>query len=304
MSISIVQNHFPLFKFDGRDKWLYNPVLKKRFKNRPEERVRLQWVEFLLNKTNWKSSRIGFETPVNLRQKDYALRADLVLYDSDLKPLILIECKADQVSLKSGSAEQAARYNSEVGAQYLILSNGVTDLFYHKKGEMLQLNELPFLLRSHSDVESSREALYWANRGFCDRDGSLNHLLNSFWAEHEGSKIRYLNFRDSVLPLPMDHYYRIYTTGDSEKLAVGFLGFEGYGSFLIAILNQKEINEALLIVNMDDLLKGQKNAGKVYRHGKVEEHTIREKFSELLKHSHPWNHETLKDEIMKFFYVE
>ena len=301
MSLSIVRNHFHIFKFDGRVKWLYNPVLKKRFKNRPEERVRLQWVEFLLNQTNWKGSRIGFETAVNLRQEEHALRADLILYDSKLKPLILIECKADQISLGSGSAEQAAKYNSEVGAKFVILSNGVSDLFFHKDGKKMHLNELPIQILKRSEFESSRKARYWSDRGFCGSEKFSTDLLHNFWADHEGSKIRYLNFRDSLLPLPMDHYYRINTIGESEKLAVGFIGFEGIGSFLIVVFNQKGINEALFTMNLDQLFLEKKKAGKVYKKGHIEECEITEKLCDLLKQFRPDYHQKLTDEIMKFF---
>jgi hypothetical protein len=83
---SIAIHHFPLIIPQPGEKYLYNPVLKKRFKNRPEERVRLRWVEYLLHQTEWPKSRIGFEAPVSLPQEENTLRADLVLYNRDFSP--------------------------------------------------------------------------------------------------------------------------------------------------------------------------------------------------------------------------
>ncbi|HMB41744.1 MAG TPA: type I restriction enzyme HsdR N-terminal domain-containing protein, partial [Balneolaceae bacterium] len=122
--------HFPQVIIEDGQKWLFNPVLKKRFKNRPEERVRLQWVDFLLNQTDWNKNRIGFETPVQLRREDRALRADLLLYSDDVAPYALIECKSDQIKLSDSTAVQAARYNSLLHAPYIILTNGREDLVY------------------------------------------------------------------------------------------------------------------------------------------------------------------------------
>lgn len=301
MNISVVKYQFPIFKFDQHGKWLYNPVLKKRFKNRPEERVRLQWVEFLLNQTEKKSSRIGFETPVKLRQEEHAVRADLILYNSKLEPEVLIECKAEQVSLMSGSAEQAARYNSEVGAEYIILSNGVKDLYYSKKGEMLGLDELPIVVHKNFDGEMERSGQYWADRGFCGPEPVHVELLNRFWTRHEESEIRYLNFKESVLPIPMEHYYRLYRIEDSGKLAVGFLGGIGRESYMVAVLNERGVNEAVAVLELNQFQEQKKGSVTIYKKEGVTRGDGTNGIRDLLDNFLQTNHQELTVEIMKFF---
>ncbi len=301
MNISVAKYHFPVFKVQQPEKWLYNPVLKKRFKNRPEERVRLQWVEFLVNQTNWKSSRIGFEAPVKLRQEENAVRADLVLYDSKLKPQILIECKADHVSLGKGSAQQASRYNSEIGAEYIVLSNGVSDYIYHQNGDKLNFENLPIELNLSEQTGSERNAEYWSERGFCDLYSVQAEVLNNFYAHHNGSEIRYLNFKDSILTIPMDHYYRIYRTGESEKLAVGFLGYREKGSYLVVVLNQKGVNEALALLNLDQLLNQNRNEVTVYRKNNVVQYDVKKHLREILKKFRMTDHSDFTQELLKFF---
>src|SRR5690625_4991616 len=119
-----MQHYYPEFILDGNQKWLFNPILKRRFKNLPEERIRLQWVDYLLENKLWQRSRIGFETPVKSADPESVLRADLVLYDQEFRPEILIECKAESIALTEATAEQAARYNRELGARKIILTNG------------------------------------------------------------------------------------------------------------------------------------------------------------------------------------
>lgn len=301
MNISVAKYHFPVFKINQLDKWLYNPVLKKRYRNRPEERVRLQWVEFLINQTSWKSSRIGFEASVKLRQEENALRADLILYDSKLKARILIECKADNVSLGKGSAQQASRYNSDIGAEFIVLSNGVTDYFYHQNGERLNFEQLPIELNMNKHSGSERTIEYWSDRGFCNLNAVQGEVLNYFYSHHEDSEIRYLNFKDSILSIPMDHYYRIYKTGETEKLAVGFLGFKEAGSYLVVILNKKGVNEALAVLNLEHVLNQNRSDVAVYRKNEIDHVTVNEKIRELLRKFRPTDHQELIQELLKIF---
>lgn len=261
----------------------------------------MQWVEFLLNQTDKKSSRIGFETPVKLKQEENAVRADLILYNSRLEPEVLIECKAEQVSLGSGSAEQAARYNSEVGAKYIILSNGVKDLYYSNEGEQLGLNELPIVVHKNIDSEMKRTGRYWFDRGFCGPEPIHVELLNRFWTRHEESEIRYLNFKDTVLPIPMEHYYRIYKFEDSGKLAVGFLGGIGSESYLIAVLNVRGVNEAVAVLALNQFQEKKKGCVTIYKKEGAAHKDGTNELRDLLENFRQTDHQELTVEIMKFF---
>jgi hypothetical protein len=58
-------------------------------------------------------------------------------------PKILIECKAPGVKLTEKTFEQIARYNSVIGAQEIILSNGLQHIF--AVWENNEYRFLPFL---------------------------------------------------------------------------------------------------------------------------------------------------------------
>lgn len=80
-----------------------------------------------------------------IRLNDTRKRYDIVVYNSSLKPLLLVECKAPDVPLTKATAEQALRYNLILGVKYLLLSNGVSDLVIRvSEGQRAEfLPELP-----------------------------------------------------------------------------------------------------------------------------------------------------------------
>lgn len=255
---SVGRFHFPQVVFEKQQKKLFNPILKKRFKNRPEERVRLQWVEYLIHETDWNRNRISFESPVSVRQSESPLRADLILYSEDMKPHILIECKSDKVALTGKAGEQIARYNSDLNAPYLILTNGVVDMNYEISGEGVK--EIKHLF-PNANKPFERDSNYWSKRGFSGLPPStqdqnfLSNFLNQFWDDSLNSDIRYLGFQAVHIQLPMDQYYRIFQVDSDTKLAISTLGQSSSESFLVAVLNQKGVNRAISYVNLNKLFE-------------------------------------------------
>ena len=68
---------------------------------------------------------------------DLKKRYDIVVYDKHLKPYLIIECKAPYVELNSLVVEQALRYNLTIKAEMLMISNGVSDLVFNSKNEIV-----------------------------------------------------------------------------------------------------------------------------------------------------------------------
>ncbi|MDX1590919.1 MAG: type I restriction enzyme HsdR N-terminal domain-containing protein [Balneolaceae bacterium] len=258
---------------DGNLYRLYNPILRKRYKNRPEERVRLCWTEFLLHQTGVSRTRIGFETPVQLRQVEKDLRADLVIYTDTLKPKILIECKSESVRLTGETAEQAARYNRKLGASQLVLTNGVEDLWFDYENGLIQESEN----RLEPIADFERPISYWQKRGFCSSVISQNmrewykRLLKTFWSREQSRKIRYLDFKESPLQVPMNHYYRVFEPDPDNRLAVTFAGIGESGNFLIALLNKKGVNQGLFWADLNRAVKNPGYAATIMTSGRQKE---------------------------------
>lgn len=244
-------------------KWLFNPLLKKRYEDRPEERVRLRWTDYLLLEAGWKGTRIAFEAPVRLQKKSSALRADLILYDQNLAPDTLIECKSEQEQLNQQVAEQAGLYNSSVGASTLILTNGLEDLCYIREENRFTVAPLPF---SVGETDWRSRSGYWSGRGFCEEQydiekGWLPELLNRFWDVAE----RPYYLKPALDPnIPSSHYYRIFSLDEEEKLAITFTGTSGSGSWLLALLNRKDKPGKALAVSLNALVESSPDNAVIY----------------------------------------
>ena len=56
-------------------------------------------------------------------------RTDIVVFNSTLKPILIIECKAPEVEINQLTVNQALRYNLELNVASVFLSNGLNHVF-------------------------------------------------------------------------------------------------------------------------------------------------------------------------------
>jgi len=88
----------------------------------PEEWVRQQLLHRLVEQFGFPASLIGVEVSIQVGETNK--RCDAVVYDRNLQPLMLIECKAETVPLTQKTLDQALIYNRRLHVPYLILHNG------------------------------------------------------------------------------------------------------------------------------------------------------------------------------------
>jgi len=92
-------------------------------------------LNYLVAVKKFPASTIAIEKTLVLN--DLKKRYDIVVYDKHLKPYLIIECKAPYVELNSLVVEQALRYNLTIKAEMLMISNGVSDLVFNSKNEIV-----------------------------------------------------------------------------------------------------------------------------------------------------------------------
>lgn len=254
---SIARYHYPPVVWRDGQKRLWNVIHRKSLKNRPEERVRLRVIEFLLN-AGWSKHRISTEENIG-RMRDSSMRTDVVCYDQQFNPRLLIECKAEYIPITDKTAEQTARYNHRVNAPYLLMTNSVQDFWFgidNEKRKIQQLDQLPSLF-SDSSTEQTTDFTYWQNRGFAGNKAStelrrwFNVSSNSFWLNGESSSIRFLEFDNAPPDLNLNHYFRIIPYESNRRLALTTVGTPWGGSRLVAILNKEKRNLAVTEINLD-----------------------------------------------------
>ena len=112
----------------------------------PEEWVRQQLLHRLVEQLGYPASLIAVEVAFHLPSIQGGdggrlLRADAVVYDSAMRPLVLIECKAETVPLTQKTLDQAITYNCKLNVPYLVLHNGVQTIFVN--GNNIYTSGLP-----------------------------------------------------------------------------------------------------------------------------------------------------------------
>jgi hypothetical protein len=101
---------------------VFDAIRKKWVVLTPEEWVRQNIIQFLLKKKQYPASLIAIEKEIKLGE--LKKRCDIVVYNRQSKPWMIIECKEMNVMLSEKTLEQILRYHISLPAQYLIITNG------------------------------------------------------------------------------------------------------------------------------------------------------------------------------------
>ena len=102
---------------------MFDIIRKKFIDVTPEEWVRQHIVHYLIDHKQVPASMLSIEKQLILNNTKR--RTDIVVFNSDLKPLLIIECKAPGVALTQSTINQVLRYNLELNVPFIVLSNGL-----------------------------------------------------------------------------------------------------------------------------------------------------------------------------------
>jgi hypothetical protein len=123
--------HLNLPEFDFRTKIndkgkteIFDSIRKKWLLLTPEEWVRQYFVNFLIEHKKFPASLMAIEK--GLKVNNLAKRTDIVQYNRQGKPIVIVECKAPNIKITEDTFAQAAMYNLQMKVDYLIMTNGIT----------------------------------------------------------------------------------------------------------------------------------------------------------------------------------
>ena len=268
---SIAKHTYPQVVWREGQKKLWNPIHRKSLKNRPEERVRLRIIEYLV-RSGWSKHRITTEEAVG-QLANTSMRTDIICYSQQFEPIILIECKAEHIPISNQTAEQVARYNQNVKAPYLMMTNGQTDFWYEVgKNKVQQLPAMPEIINDEVEYPAY-DYKQWQGRGFAGSKASpelrrwLKELLPHLWQPEPMSRIQFLGFSQQLTDLDLSHYYHVEKVSSQKKVAISTLNTPYGGSRLVAILNENGENRAVLEVNLDLVFDDKKRNSTLYFDG-------------------------------------
>ncbi|HEV2830797.1 MAG TPA: type I restriction enzyme HsdR N-terminal domain-containing protein [Hanamia sp.] len=121
---------------------IFDSIRKKWLLLTPEEWVRQNFIQFLLIKKNYPSSLIAIEKEIKLGE--LKKRCDVVIYNRQSQPWMIIECKEMNVALGERTLEQILRYHITLPAKYLIITNGSYCFGFKKeKDQFFQIDLFP-----------------------------------------------------------------------------------------------------------------------------------------------------------------
>jgi hypothetical protein len=116
---------------------IFDIVRKKWLLLSPEEWVRQHLVHHLIHQKHYSPALISLEKEIELNGTKK--RYDVVVYNANLSPMILIECKAADVELNEAVLEQALRYNLKLEVPYVMITNGIQEVILKANEVIMEL---------------------------------------------------------------------------------------------------------------------------------------------------------------------
>jgi hypothetical protein len=139
--INYPEPDFRFKKEDGRE-FIFDKIRKQWIQITDEEWVRQNFINYLITEKKYPSSLFAVEKEIKLGE--LSKRFDILIYDANHKPWMLIECKAPEIALDEKVLEQVLRYNMSIPCEYLIITNG-SDTYGWSMGveKVVLLKEIP-----------------------------------------------------------------------------------------------------------------------------------------------------------------
>jgi len=131
----------PSFKIKKEDnkEFIFDGIRKKWVVLTPEEWVRQNIVQYLIEEKKYPKSLFAIEKEIMLGE--LKRRCDIVIYKNTL-PWMIVECKEMNVTVNEKTFEQILNYNQTLNVEYLVTTNGNSTFAIHCSTKKW-LTELP-----------------------------------------------------------------------------------------------------------------------------------------------------------------
>ena len=145
MKLNLPETGLRIRTREGREE-VWDAIRRRWLVLTPEEWVRQQMIGYLTGHKNADPLLIQQEQCLTLHGT--SRRADIVVYDAQARPQLVVECKAPQVKLTREVLEQAVRYNLVLKVPYILITNGLTHYCFRydaSENRFAALDEVPDL---------------------------------------------------------------------------------------------------------------------------------------------------------------
>src|SRR5215208_4496389 len=119
-----VQYPEPQFRMKNENgkQFIFDSIRKGWLLLTEEEWVRQNFVSYLVNTLHYPSTIIALEKEIWLHE--LKKRFDILVYNKDHQPWMLVECKASTTTLSEDVLQQVLRYNISVPVEFIVITNG------------------------------------------------------------------------------------------------------------------------------------------------------------------------------------
>ena len=134
----------PKIKKQAGKEFIFDEFRKRWVILTPEEWVRQNFLQYLTQIKKYPASLIAIEKEIKLAE--LKKRFDIVVYDRNSKPWMIVECKEMNVPLGKIVLDQVLRYNVSLNVPYLVITNGSYCMaMLLKHNAMTEIDSLPEL---------------------------------------------------------------------------------------------------------------------------------------------------------------
>jgi hypothetical protein len=129
----------PVFRMKREQdvEFIFDNIRKQWLVLNEEEWVRQNFVQYLIQVLQYPAAFIALEKEIMLGE--LKKRFDILVYDKDHRPWMIIECKAGAVALNDATLQQVLRYNISVPVPFLAITNGHYTFAWERSGRELNL---------------------------------------------------------------------------------------------------------------------------------------------------------------------
>ena len=144
----MVELKLPPFEYKLKkedDKVLIFDVIRKKYVVlTPEEWVRQHFVHYMTGMLGYPKALIRIER--GLSYNTLLKRSDIVLYNRQGTPWLIVECKSPDQEINQQTLHQVSVYNTNIRALYVVLTNGIRNICCkvdHDRKTLDILNDFP-----------------------------------------------------------------------------------------------------------------------------------------------------------------
>jgi len=126
---NLIQLNLPSYSFRIKQhenaELIFDPIRKKYVKLTPEEWVRQNFIQYLVQEGSYPAGLIAVEH--RFLQNKLSRRIDILIHNRKGEPVMMVECKSPETAINEGVFDQIVRYNMELKLPYIVVTNGMVN---------------------------------------------------------------------------------------------------------------------------------------------------------------------------------